>query len=188
MGRVRSLPRNTTKGGILKPQPERDYLRVNLCKNGEIKIKRVHNIVWEAFEYKIPVDKEIDHDDGDPSNNRLENLKCVPHKENCNNPITVQRHSKTAKKLAEDPEWLRKNAEAAKRRAQDHEWQKNHAEAMKRAKGKPIDQLTLDGVFIKRWSSAADAEKELGVNHQNISKCCQGKRNKANGFRWRFAD
>ena len=93
--------------------------------------------------------------------------------------------AEAAKKRAQDPEWLRKNAEAAKRRAQDPEWKKNHAEAMKRAKGKPVNQYTLDGVLVKTWSSEREAAKELGIHQANISKCCKGELNKTGGFRWR---
>lgn len=40
------------------------------------------------------------------------------------------------------------------------------------------------GNFIKTWDSIALVKKELGINH--ISDCCNGKRNKAGGFIWRY--
>lgn len=50
----------------------------------------------------------------------------------------------------------------------------------------PIIQLTLDGKFIKKWSCAAEVERELGINSSSITACCRGKRNKAGGYRWMY--
>lgn len=58
------------------------YSRV--CFNG--KRYRTHIIIWEMFN-KMPVPKgmQIDHLDHDRSNNRIENLRLVTHKENGRN-------------------------------------------------------------------------------------------------------
>lgn len=45
----------------------------------------LHRLVWETFNGEIPTDMEIDHIDRDKSNNKLSNLRCVSHKENCQN-------------------------------------------------------------------------------------------------------
>lgn len=155
-GRVKSLNyRNTGKEGVLKPSPSgKGYLYINLCKNADKTPVGVHIIVWKTFKGKIPVGNEIDHKDGNPNNNCLENLRCVPHKENCNNPITKQRVteankrkaqdkewqqnvSEAAKRRAQDPEWRRKNAEAGKKRSQNQAWRKNQAEAMQKLRQDP---------------------------------------------------
>lgn len=51
---------------------------------------------------------------------------------------------------------------------------------------KPILQLSLDGIFIKEWESIALAERELNVCSGKISMVCNGKRNMAFGFKWKF--
>lgn len=53
---------------------------------------------------------------------------------------------------------------------------------------KAIDQLTLDGDFVRTWKSAREVSKVLGIQWKNISAVCRGKRNKCGGFKWRFAN
>lgn len=217
-GRVKSLPRKWAKGGMLKPAPDEwGYSTVGLCKNGKRKTNRIHILVMQTFNGECPEGCEVEHIDGNPSNNCLENLRYVTHKENMHNPITEERQKDAAKKRSQNPEWLKKNAEQRekmyqdpewlvkmKRLSQNQEWQKNHTEAMqklaqdpewrkkqaeavRKANSKPVDQFTLDGKFVKRWPSAKDAARELGINNRNISSCCNGIRKKAGGFKWKHA-
>ena len=51
---------------------------------------------------------------------------------------------------------------------------------------KPIEQYDLEGNFIKEWDSAAQVERDLGFNHQNISKCCLGQQKTAYNYKWRY--
>ena len=51
---------------------------------------------------------------------------------------------------------------------------------------KPIEQYDLEGNFIKKWNSAAQVERDLGFNHQNISKCCLGQQKTAYNYKWRY--
>ena len=50
----------------------------------------------------------------------------------------------------------------------------------------PVNQYTLDGVFIKRYISIEEAIAENGFKSQNISMCCSHKRNQSNGYVWRY--
>ncbi|MBP5725348.1 MAG: HNH endonuclease [Bacteroidales bacterium] len=52
----------------------------------------------------------------------------------------------------------------------------------------PIEQYTLDGQFIKEWSSATSASRELGIPQMAINSCCLRKKkyNQAGGFLWKF--
>ena len=100
-GRIRSLNRIFTncrgrkqsfRERILKPENVFDgYERVCLSKNGRYKHFRVATLVYEAFNGSIPEGLEIDHINGDRTDNRLENLRVCTHKVNCNNPITRER-------------------------------------------------------------------------------------------------
>jgi len=56
----------------------------------------------------------------------------------------------------------------------------------KKLKGKSILQYTLDDTFIQRWESAGDIFRKFGYKRQNISKCCNGKRPRAYGYKWKF--
>ena len=52
---------------------------------------------------------------------------------------------------------------------------------------KPILQYTKDGEFIKEWIGTREAERVIGINHSNITKCCKGKRKYSGGFVWTYA-
>ena len=52
----------------------------------------LHRLVYMAFNGSIGNKLEVDHRDGDRSNNRLDNLKAVSHKENCANDISRARY------------------------------------------------------------------------------------------------
>ena len=70
-GRINSLPRRTTRGGIMKLPPDKlGRLEVNLTLNGKQKTRRVHQLVMEAFAGPPEPGQEIRHLDGNPANNR----------------------------------------------------------------------------------------------------------------------
>jgi hypothetical protein len=68
---------------------EKGYLKVATKYS---KSTKLHRLIWETFVGEIPDGYEIDHINGVRNDNRLENLKCVTHKENCNNPLTIKRY------------------------------------------------------------------------------------------------
>lgn len=100
-GRIKSINRIITncrgrkqcfRETILKPDyAPNGYERVCLSKNGKYKHNRVAKIIYETFVGEVPEGMEIDHINGDITDNRLENLRVCTHKENCNNPITRER-------------------------------------------------------------------------------------------------
>ena len=83
MGRIKSLPRNTTKGGIIKTgYLPSGYENAPLCKNGKRKNNLVHRLVAKAF-VKNPYNyQEINHKDRNPANNMFSNLEWCTHKDN----------------------------------------------------------------------------------------------------------
>ena len=71
-GQVRSLMRGTR---VLRPYPnKRGYLRVNLCKDGRVKIMYLHLLVLAAFKGACPPGQEGCHGRGGRSDNRAVNL------------------------------------------------------------------------------------------------------------------
>lgn len=73
----------------------------------------------------------------------------------------------------------------------DCKYNNNYGTApMRRIEGrkKPINQFTLDGQFVCRWSCASDAEKKTGVYHSHIAQCCKGKFKQMGGYVWRYAN
>lgn len=63
------------------------YLQVDFVRNGEYTRKRVHRIVWEAFNGRIEGRLEINHKDLDRANNQLDNLEVVTHQQNLQHAI-----------------------------------------------------------------------------------------------------
>jgi len=87
-GRVRSLERTTSHGRkrkqkVLKAVNDGKYLRVNLSKDNQKRLWLVHQLVLTAFvgpgNGRI---KQARHLNGDPEDNRLENLCWGSAKEN----------------------------------------------------------------------------------------------------------
>ena len=101
LGRVRSLKRvdsrgHKLKGKMLKLNSDKDgYLTVNLFLNGKKKTKTVHQLVAIEFLNHIPngVTMVVDHVDNDRSNNRLDNLQIITHREN----VSKDRNGRTSK-------------------------------------------------------------------------------------------
>ena len=52
--------------------------------------------------------------------------------------------------------------------------------------GKPVEQLTVDGLVIASYCSAEVASKLTGMDSSSIHKCCRGKRQSAGGYCWRY--
>ena len=102
-GRVKSLERTVESVSHKKPclrhiqgyvkqlqeNSRTGYLEVGLNKDGNRKTLRVHRLVWEAFNGEITEGLEIDHINAIRTDNKLENLRLVTHKDNLNNPLSV---------------------------------------------------------------------------------------------------
>lgn len=110
-----------------------------------------------------------------------------------NNPFYGKRHTK------ETIEFLRQKAtgvvfseETRKRLSESHKGllvgEKNPMYGVtgsKNKNSKKIVQYTKEGVFVKVWDCAADVERETGIAHNSIGRCCNGNLRSAGGFVWR---
>ena len=63
-------------------QSKKKYHQVRLWNNGVGKLYYVHRLVWETFVGEIPKNQQIDHIDGDTSNNNLSNLQLLTRRQN----------------------------------------------------------------------------------------------------------
>lgn len=69
--------------------PQSGYIQATLCSNGKCHVFKVHQLVAQAF-IPNPENKPcIDHINTDRTDNRVENLRWVTHKENLNNPLSI---------------------------------------------------------------------------------------------------
>lgn len=49
-----------------------------------------------------------------------------------------------------------------------------------------VEQYTIEGKFIKSYSSLKEAAKAVGKSHSNISNVCTGKQKTCGGFIWKY--
>ncbi len=61
-----------------------------------------------------------------------------------------------------------------------------NAKGMENYRSIPVSQFTLDGVFVRNWAAAKEAQREAGFRQGNISLCVKGKIKSAGGFVWKF--
>lgn len=86
-GNVKSLARKRTgkpwyKERILKPLDRKGYLAVSLYADGKCKLYSVHRLVADAFVPNKEGKQQINHKDGDKTNNKMSNLEWVTPSEN----------------------------------------------------------------------------------------------------------
>ncbi|CAL6066511.1 Conserved_hypothetical protein [Hexamita inflata] len=78
--------RNKSTGRILKPYEDKDgYLTVGLYLNKIKKTCKIHRLVAQAFLENPNNYNEIDHINGSPSNNNVQNLRWTSPRDNCKN-------------------------------------------------------------------------------------------------------
>jgi group I intron endonuclease len=63
---------------------------------------------------------------------------------------------------------------------------KKHTEIAVKKMSKVVLQYSLDGTFIKEWSSAADVERNTTMLARSINRCAKGDRPTAYGFKWLY--
>lgn len=167
-GNVRSMDYRHTKTIHILKQNKSIYIRVYLCKNGKGKLLSVHRLVARAFPEICGEwfdGCEVDHIDTNKHNNIATNLKVCTKKENNNNPNTLVNRSKW--QINGNAYWCNKKGE-------------------KHPKSKITLQYTKDGEFIREWVNQTLIQNELGILQCDISRCCNGKRKTAGGFRWEY--
>lgn len=163
LGRVKSLFRYSK---ILKNKiGNNGYCTVCLYGNKKPCFKLVHRLVAEAFIPNPDGKPCVDHINTVRDDNRVENLRWCTTRENCNNPISLEKMSKNT--------ILRKCIKKGK----------EHPNAS------PIIQFDLENNLIRKWDCIADAEREFG-NHRRIQDCLSNssRRKTAYNSKWEYYD
>lgn len=104
-GRVRSLDRWAEnrgsktrmflKGKLLSPRSNRGYPHVSLSKGGKVRPFGVHVLVAIAFlPPPNPGQDQVNHKDGDPTNNCWDNLEWATSQENHDHAVRLGLHQK----------------------------------------------------------------------------------------------
>lgn len=169
-GRVKSLKYLGHKGveRILKPCVDgKGYLRIGLTKDGKKATMKVHRLVATAFIPKSYGKTEVNHIDGNKTNNAVENLEwCTTHEniQHAYNSGLKENNRSFAQKLG--------------------------STAGKEALRKYLDEVHSVPVVAKdmktgeeiRFDSQVDAAKALGLYQANICKVLSGKRKSTGGY------
>ena len=53
-------------------------------------------------------------------------------------------------------------------------------------KAKEVQQFDLDGNLICEFIGYTEAAKITNISDEGIRKCCNGKANKAGGYKWKW--
>ncbi len=97
LGRIYSIPRPTTPGGVLRQHGDRHgYPLATLVQDGLQCKRRTHLWVALAFLGPTPVGQEVRHLNGDPSDPSISNLAFGTHAENMRDMVSHGRSTRRA--------------------------------------------------------------------------------------------
>lgn len=71
------------------------YMGITLREGKKFYRIRIHKMIWIYYKGKVPEGKELNHKDGNKSNNSLNNLELVTHKENMVHAVKIIKTIKT---------------------------------------------------------------------------------------------
>jgi hypothetical protein len=173
------------------------YVLVDLYMGGKTDKRTIHRLVAEAFIPNTDNKPCIDHINGDKTDNRVENLRWCTYKENMNNPITIEKLSKTMKNIGAP--WLHSEEANEKRKNKQigRKLSNKTKEKISEANSKPIYQYNLNGELIAIYKNSVVASKETKFPQAQINKHAHGKyyskerdkwyfKNEYKGYRWSF--
>lgn len=158
LGRVKTLPRTVqTSAGVRYVKEKircgllgkRGYVTIGLVKQGVKRTVCVHRLVLSAFVSNAQNKSDVDHIDGDRTNNNLSNLRWSTRKENLNNPNTKPHMAKSRKEIIEKIMKTRK--------------ERNTCQAPKE-----VFIYTTDGLLVNHYNSFGEAGRGLGVSPKKV--------------------
>jgi hypothetical protein len=166
-GRIKALNfARSGKEGIVKQQiNHKGYNVVHLSRNDVRRKFVVHRLVALAFIPNVENKPCVDHINTIRNDNRVENLRWVTHKENCNNELTKEHMSGTKKR--------RKGYTSKKKGFVTSD--ELRVKISRSMGGRKILCLTTGEVF----ETASEASRKYNLTPTNVLKCCKGERKSA---------
>ncbi len=159
LGNIRRNKRN------LKISDKPTYKIIRLKLDDKYKTYYIHRLVAETFVPNVNKKEFVNHKDGNKHNNNIDNLEWCTRQEN-------EIHAWKNGLKEKIRETSKENLKIARKYIHVN---------------KPVNQFDLNMNFIKKWDSAFQAQKKIGIDSSAISKCCNNKLKKAGGYIWQFA-
>lgn len=168
--RIKSIERITqykkwfthkTPEHILSPSISKNwYCKIVLHKNNKKYYMLLHRLIILSFVYNINNYPQINHIDGNKTNNNLDNLEYCNASQNQIHSFNVLSRTKSRARL-----WKK--------------WKDNPFSKM-------IYQYNLLWELLNSWHWWCEVQRELWFNQWLISHCCLWKCNTAYGFIWKY--
>ena len=180
LGNIKSLRRNKL---IKYSKDNKGYLRTSLAKNGINRTVKVHRIVAQAFINNDENKPQVNHKNGNKTDNNVENLEWVSNQENQNHSWNtgLRKKGKEHWSYGKIPPQLAKVIGCGKNNPNYNN------RGVKNPLSKKVQQLDKENKIIKLWYGIAEASRELKICSNTISLCCKGKRKTAGGYKWQYA-
>lgn len=218
-GRCRNVKKLGWKTkGVLTPKfnKQNGYYSYCITLSGVKNYRYAHRLVAEHFLPNLDNKEQVNHKDGNKTNNCYTNLEWCTRKENMRHCFDNELCS-TAKKvkvydLAGNfvgeyvslleahrslglPTCWNSNFEKDNRQAHGFQWRFKDDNT-------PVEditnnckyhtcglvQLTKEGKFVKHYEKMTLAYNDLGIKDNGaISQCCKGKRKSFHGYKWMYA-
>lgn len=209
---------NSNTGKYLKGQVGKNgYLSYNLTlPDGSKKRLYAHRLVAIAYIPNVENKKEVNHIDGNKTNNYVDNLEWVSAQENQAHAIQTDLRAfnhvycfNKDKQLVAEYLNVAEAAKAAhisksiimqevnkeiKALSGGFYWSKEPTLGEVKnypntGKAKIVNQYDLNGKFIMQYPSTGVAARALGLkSNSHIGECCRGKISSYKGFVWRFME
>lgn len=162
-GKVRNAK---TKKQLSSAKIKSGYYTVSLWKNNIGKTFTVHRLVATAF-LQNPYNKKcVDHIDGNKNNNNVNNLRWATTKENCNNPVSVERYKKSATGRIISEKTKEKHKVFMKGKTHNH-----------------IQVLCIETQIL--YNSMSSAARNIGVSEPAIRRAVDNINKTSGGFHWK---
>lgn len=177
MGNIRSNDRTASDGRHIKGRvmrlyaiKPRGYLTAVVMVDGKKKHYLVHRLVYCIFNnLDINGDFDIDHKDNNPTNNCLDNLQRMTHKDNIIKGFESRKECKEQCIEYKVPKYTGNSCN-------------------KKGNEKSIIQYDLSGNKMKEYKSLIDASIDTGVCKNSISRNLRGIYKNAGGYVWKYKE